>query len=153
MGRACQWWIGDWINYGDAAYGEKYAQALDETGLDVQTLMNAAWVAGRIPAGLREERLSWTHHREVAALEPEPRQALLERAVAENLPTAKLAALVKAQKQNGTDPVGDLTGFKTEIHVQHDATDRDAADEWAQKLTARLASQGATVTYRSTRIA
>jgi len=48
MGKTVQWWLGDWLNYGDAAYGEKYSQALEDTDYKYQTLANLAWVASRI---------------------------------------------------------------------------------------------------------
>ena len=33
---AVQWWIGDWLNYGEKAYGEKYSQALDVAGRELR---------------------------------------------------------------------------------------------------------------------
>jgi hypothetical protein len=69
IGRACQWWIGDWLNYGERAYGEKYAQGMAATGYELQTLTNMAWVAARVEISRRREILSWSHHAEVAALE------------------------------------------------------------------------------------
>lgn len=68
IGRACQWWIGDWLNFGERAYGEKYAQAMEATGLDYATLQNYSWVAAHIEMSRRRDVLSWSHHREVAQL-------------------------------------------------------------------------------------
>ncbi len=65
-----QWWLGDWLNYGEAAYGEKYSQALSETDYAYQTLMNAAYVSSRFDISRRRENLSFSHHADVAALEP-----------------------------------------------------------------------------------
>jgi N6-adenosine-specific RNA methylase IME4 len=70
MGRAVMWWIGDWLNYGERAYGEKYSQAVDATGYDVQTLMNASWVCRSVEISRRREILSFGHHAEVASLSP-----------------------------------------------------------------------------------
>ena len=28
---AIQWWIGDWLNYGENAYGDKYTEAIKAT--------------------------------------------------------------------------------------------------------------------------
>ena len=33
-----QWWIGDWLKFGEKKYGETYTQAIEETGLDYDTL-------------------------------------------------------------------------------------------------------------------
>jgi DNA modification methylase len=71
---AVQWWIGDWINYGEKEYGETYTQALDETGLDYQTLRNEKWVSSEIELSRRRDNLSWSHHAEIARLETEEEQ-------------------------------------------------------------------------------
>ena len=41
MARSCMWWVGDWIRYGERRYGEKYAQAIEATGMTYGTLRNA----------------------------------------------------------------------------------------------------------------
>jgi N6-adenosine-specific RNA methylase IME4 len=70
MTEHIQWWWGDWVSFGERAYGEKYSQAVDDTGLKPQTLMNMAWVASRFQVSRRRE-VSWSHHADVAALEPQ----------------------------------------------------------------------------------
>lgn len=63
-------WLGDWLNYGNAAYGEKYSTAMEifkaegheEYGLEGKTLRNIASIARRIPMSLRRDNLSWSHH-------------------------------------------------------------------------------------------
>jgi N6-adenosine-specific RNA methylase IME4 len=90
IGRACQWWIGDWLNYGERRYGEKYSQGVEATGLEYQTLANFAWVARRVEPSRRREDLSWGHHAEIAALEPGEQDRLLEQAVAEELSVREL---------------------------------------------------------------
>lgn len=78
--RRGQWWVGDWLNYGERAYGEKYAQAMDVTGLEYDTLSSYRWVAAEIEPCLRKQKLSWSHHKEVAALEPAEQAEWLDRA-------------------------------------------------------------------------
>ena len=85
MGRGVGWWLGDWLNFGNAVYGEKYARAARITGYDVQSLMNMAYVAARFDAGRRRERLSWSHHAELAALAAEEQDHWLERAERDRL--------------------------------------------------------------------
>jgi hypothetical protein len=67
---AFQFWLGDWHNFGEAQYrkGETYQQALEATGRSLGGLYNVASVARRVPASVRRTDLSWSHHREVAAL-------------------------------------------------------------------------------------
>jgi len=67
------WCLGDWLVFGQAAYGGRYREAVERTGLDYQTLRNYAWVAGRFELSRRRDTLSFGHHAEVAAL-PEPEQ-------------------------------------------------------------------------------
>jgi hypothetical protein len=62
------WALGDWINYGQAAYGRRYAEALHATALDYKTLRNYAWVARRFTPERRRPGLSFQHHADVAGL-------------------------------------------------------------------------------------
>lgn len=80
MERSIRWWIGDWLAYGERAYGETYAQAVEATGRKVQDLMNMAWVAARVEISRRREDLSWSHHAEVAALDSPDQGRLLTEA-------------------------------------------------------------------------
>jgi len=71
MEMAVQFAIGDWINYGERAYGEKYSQAILETGRSSGTLRNYAWVAAHIHPSRRNDKVTFTHHVAVASLTPE----------------------------------------------------------------------------------
>ena len=75
------WWIGDWLNYGEWAWGEAYAQAVEITGMSVDRLNNYKWIANKIDVAQRREDLSWSHHRAVAAFDPELQADWLERAI------------------------------------------------------------------------
>lgn len=85
MGRSAGWWIGDWLSYGNHVFGERYVRASRITGYDSQTLMNMAYVASRFDASRRRGRLSWSHHAEIAAMEPEEQDQWLERAESDRL--------------------------------------------------------------------
>lgn len=78
--RAHQWWIGDWMNYGEQFYGEKSAQAVDATGLQPDTITQYAWVARQVPLERRDPELSFSHHREVADLPAGEQNAWLKQA-------------------------------------------------------------------------
>jgi len=78
------WWVGDWLNEGEKLYGEKYAQAIETTGKSYQDLANCKWVADKVEFSTRVENLSWSHHREVAPLEPEEQADMLGWAVDNN---------------------------------------------------------------------
>ena len=78
--RAIHWAIGDWLNYGERRWGEKYAQAIDESGFEYQTLNADKWLAAKIEFMRRRINLSWSHHREVGALKPDEQDMWLDRA-------------------------------------------------------------------------
>jgi len=66
------WCLGDWLVYGQAAFTDRYREAIERTSLEYQTLRNYAWVARRFALARRRDSLSFGHHAEVAALsEPE----------------------------------------------------------------------------------
>ena len=105
IGRSVAWWIGDWLNWGNAAYGERYVRAARITGYDAQTLMNMSYVASRFDISRRRENLSWSHHAELAALEPKQQDRWLDRAKDDRLSVRCLRdelrreRLVKARKR------------------------------------------------------
>ena len=66
-----QWVIGDWLVYGEDTYGEKYAQAMDETGLSYGYIANICSVASKIELEHRHQNLSFSHHATVAYLPPD----------------------------------------------------------------------------------
>jgi hypothetical protein len=90
-----QWWIGDWLNYGEKTYGENYTEALAITGYDYQYLRDMKYVSQAVELSLRNDNLSWTHHRAVAALEPEQQAEMLTRAHTNNLSVRELRDMVK----------------------------------------------------------
>src|ERR1044071_7850206 len=67
------WCLGDWLIYGQRVSKDRYRAAVEQTGLDYQTLRNYAWVARRFELPRRHGALAFGHHAEVAAL-PEPEQ-------------------------------------------------------------------------------
>lgn len=75
--QAIQWAIGDWINYGESHYGEKYSQALDTTNYSYDWLRQIASLATTYNPCSREHKrtdgspLPITHYRAVASF-PEP---------------------------------------------------------------------------------
>jgi hypothetical protein len=103
IGRCSQWWIGDWIRYGTAKWGEKYAEAARVTGYDVASLRNMAWVASRFDLSLRSDKLTWSHHVLLAPLEPDRQRHWLERATEERLSVADLRLELRARRGGG-DP-------------------------------------------------
>jgi hypothetical protein len=90
IGRCSQWWIGDWIRYGTARWGERYAEAARVTKYDAASLRNMAWVASRFNLSLRSDKLTWSHHVLLAPLEPEEQRSWIDHAITERLSVADL---------------------------------------------------------------
>ena len=101
------WCLGDWLVFGRAAYGRRYREAVQRTGLDYQTLRNYAWVAGRFALSRRRDTLSFGHHAEVAAL-PGPEQDFrLRKAEEFGWPVRALRREVRASlAERGQGPPG-----------------------------------------------
>jgi hypothetical protein len=99
IGRASAWWIGDWIRYGSARYGDKYSAASQVTGYDPQSLMNMAYVASRFEASRRRPGLSFSHHAELAGLAPEDQELWLDRAEAGALSVRSLRGELRRARE------------------------------------------------------
>lgn len=78
---ASNFWIGAWINFGLETFCRKdelgkpipndaYLLALQETGLEYQTLRNFAYVERQVDVSRRRDTLLFSHHAEVAPLPP-----------------------------------------------------------------------------------
>jgi hypothetical protein len=80
---AVQWWIGDWLVYGEHKWREKYAQAVQQFGRAEQTLMNYAFVAKAISPSRRREQVDFSTHAEVAGLDEEDQERILSKAANE----------------------------------------------------------------------
>lgn len=101
---AIQFWVGDWINFGERKFGDKYLIAMAQTGFSYEYLKTIAWVSKRFNGssgttneGLatRHENLSFTHHQAVAALPGLVAEKLLDKAVTDRLTREELKAEVR----------------------------------------------------------
>jgi hypothetical protein len=139
--NASPWWLGDWIIYGQHAYGERYKAALEVTPLDYQTLRNYAWVARRFDMSRRRDKLSFQHHAEVASL-PEPERELwLSRAERLRWSKQELRRHLAAERPHQEVGVpARLTTVRLEITRDREQRWREAAAAVHQELEAWLAS-------------
>ena len=86
--RAVQWAIADMILYAEekAAWGEKYAQAMDATQLDYHYLVNIVSVARAYQdKSRRRDNLSFSHHERVKVYPPDIQDQALDAAVEQHL--------------------------------------------------------------------
>lgn len=104
VNRCSAWWIGDWINYGSAKFGEKYSLASKITGYDAQTLMNMVYVASRFEISRRRENLSWSHHETVASLDAVDQDSWLDNAAKHKMSVADLRLELRARHRSDEAP-------------------------------------------------
>ena len=99
LNRSLMWALGDWINFGERRYGEKYSQAIDATDYDYDTCYRASMVAKIFAPDQRRAALSWGHHREVTDIaEPSERSQVLSHAEGEGLSVHGLRQYRRQQK-------------------------------------------------------
>lgn len=107
VGNAWQWWVGDWINFGDKLFGEDAAQAIDDRqtrydvarritgGIPQNTLSNIASICSRVAKSRRRPELTFYQHEPVAALDPEEQTQWLDRAIAEQWSREDLRSAIR----------------------------------------------------------
>lgn len=106
---AIHWWIGDWLRYGHEHYEHgQYEEALELLPFEYGTLADTKWVAGRIDFSLRNENLSFFHHRLVAALPSAQQKKWLARAEKNGWSSRELRNQLQNRKPDGLPeaPVG-----------------------------------------------
>jgi hypothetical protein len=103
LSRSSQWWVGDWLLYGGARWGEKYVHAAQITRYDVKSLRNMAWVASRITHDRRRSELSFSHHALVAMFDHDEQERWLAYAVTNRMACSDLRLALKAACRTGDD--------------------------------------------------
>lgn len=116
VGSCYQFLIGDWLNYGERKYGEKYAVACDELGIDYQTGRHWASTCARIELCRRQHNLTFSHHYEVAKLSDKEQDKWLKLAGENKWSVADLREKIRdnsaeyANEDHGK-PVKTFTGY------------------------------------------
>lgn len=96
ISRCNQWWLGDWLRYGEKHWGETYTAAAKITGYDPRSLANMASIAGTFEASRRRDKLTWSHHAAVASLEVDDQESWLDRATEEKMSVSDLRLELRA---------------------------------------------------------
>lgn len=114
IGGAVQFWLGDWLAFGEGRYGERVAQALEASPYEEGTLRNCAYVARAIPPSRRREAVPFAIHQEVAPLPPAEQDHWLAKAEAEQCSRADLRTAIRrarlgaAADARGSQPDGSV---------------------------------------------
>ena len=112
MHQASAWWIGDWYNAGEAAYGESAAQAkaISEHAaahgrqLSPQTVIDYAGVCRRFEIAKRFANLSFGHHTAVRALPAPEADEIMRKAEAEGWSIRELKQRVSGKEPASEEP-------------------------------------------------
>jgi hypothetical protein len=149
ISSASAWWLGDWVVYGEQAYGSRYRAALEVTALDYKTLRNYAWVARRFELSRRRDTLSFQHHAEVAGLGPAEQELWLARADRQRWSRNELRRHLAADRaRRSHDVLRHELVLRMEIALAREQRWRDAASSAEQDLSdwiARAADEAADV--------
>ena len=124
--------LGDLLNYGERAYGEKYSQFLDVRSYG--TLATWAWVARSVDFSMRIENLSFEHHRKVAPLPPPEQDRLLREAEKKGWSSSRLGEEVRIAK--GDPPPRRLYEGEGVLHYDKDG--------WVVRLPVNVDVEGET---------
>ena len=144
IGKSIGFILGDWINYGEKAYGEKYNEALDRTGLAYATLAQFAYVARRIRICERSQNLDWCHHMVVAKLKtPDEQKHWLDMAEKHDLGVRRLRKSINfgrlaTEKEVQGDPadkgvVTHLALINRLLRWWKQTTADDPVDQWDEE--------------------
>jgi hypothetical protein len=112
--KRIEWALGDALQFGEHRYGDTYAQWADETNLSENTLATIKWVAGKIESSRRREDVGWSHHREVAALDPPVQDRLLSEASERGMTRFALRQAVKVEQERQAGRAVDVDGAEIE---------------------------------------
>jgi hypothetical protein len=85
MHQSLRFAIGDWLLLMETRFPGKWSQAAEVLGISEEGMREYLRVSERVPRSVRSEKLSWSHHRAVAPLEPSKQKEWLKAAVTERL--------------------------------------------------------------------
>jgi len=154
LAKMIEFLLGNWINHGSKAYGNKYKEALEFTGLAPKTLRNYASVTRRVDPTLREPSLGHEHHAAVARLGPHEQKHWLGLAKEHKLTVRRLrksiqlGCLVSGRKwrmealrrQHG--PLPPLPGIKDRIIPLRTQAELVAKGQGTEELCRQLRRPG-----------
>ncbi|WP_433187025.1 LmbU family transcriptional regulator [Actinoallomurus sp. CA-150999] len=131
---ASAWWHGDWLLYGQGRYPDRYRRAIEDSGLDYQTLRNYAWVARKFSPSRRRAALSLQHHAEVAGLPAEQQEYWLDLAEKEGWPTSRLRKHIQDSRRCRRGALTPEATVSLRIDTERRRRWRDAAEREGRRL-------------------
>jgi hypothetical protein len=80
MHQSLRFAIGDYLRMMEERFPDKFSQGAEVLGISEEGMREYLRVSEKVPRSIRREKLSWSHHRAVAALEPPEQKQWLRRA-------------------------------------------------------------------------
>lgn len=102
--------LADAINFGRDAYGDLYAQWVQETGLNKRTLQNYARIGLLVEPARRRATMSFSHHEAVASLPPAEQESLLDAAEGAGMTRYELRDAVRERREQLRGRAVDASG-------------------------------------------
>jgi hypothetical protein len=100
-------YLGDWLIFGEGVFAERWSQACEGTGLSEQTLLRIMAVCRGVAPGRRRDRLSFSVHAAVATLPAREQRSWLGRAEDHGWGYAELRNAMKAARRDEKPPLFD----------------------------------------------
>lgn len=101
QGRGIQFWVGDLLNIAEGLFGETYADIIEMTNWEPDTIDRYQSVCAAVQPETRRADLFFSHHRAVAHLPNADQRTWLDRAAAENWSGERLAKEIRGAASDG----------------------------------------------------
>ena len=99
MHQSLRFAIGDYLAMLEARFSEKFSQGAEVLGISAEGMREYLRVSEKVPRSIRREKLSWSHHRAVAALEVPEQKEWLERAEHQHLSHHQLRDALRVEEE------------------------------------------------------
>lgn len=114
MAQSSPFWRGDLYLKGEEWFGEDRATSIFEPGpWNLKTWQNNASVCRHVEPSRRREELSYSHHAEVAYLDPALQEQYLQTAIDNMLNVRQLRELVRSEQGDANEDRGEDVEFET----------------------------------------
>jgi len=142
LAKGTQWWVADWLNFGEARYGEKYSQYIEDLGLAAGTINNYQSIGGRMPPERRREELSFGHHESVLAVEdPALQDELLQKSIDENWTRDQLRQFIKELNKAAKEP-GVTSKRKLDVKLEFEDEPAEESVERFKESVEKIMDKG-----------
>jgi hypothetical protein len=134
-------YLGDWLIFGEGTFAERWSQACEGTGLAEQTLLRVMAVCRGIPPSRRVDQLSWSVHAAVYTLPAREQKTWLRRALEHGWGYAELRKAMQSARRDERPPMFD-------DHAAAGEVDQNLLVEAARSLIRNAEEAGENVIVR-----